>query len=182
MTFLQTHNLPATACFVSRYLSSRPDGVTEAELTELFSPPSLEGPAGKEKDRAGGFATEHTIRALKSIGLIAVDESRLFLAAARRPANESATSDRKILPDRETDTARLSGIHFMLGVGQERLGYFGGQRFPESRVLVSRSGSSRTTLCFRPQRGGCRRGATSTATVPGGAAETPKTDIVGRFQ
>ena len=97
MNFLQTHNLPTTACFVLRYLSSRPDGITDAELTRLLSPPSLKGPAGKEADRAGGLPTKHTIGALKSVGLIDVYKSRLFMAAAYRPANGSTVSDRRML-------------------------------------------------------------------------------------
>ena len=97
MTFLLTHNLPATACFVSRYLSSRPDGIAGPDLPKLVAPPSLDGPAGKEKDRAGGLATEHTIHALKSIGLIDVNKSKLFVPEPWRSEIESATTDRQIL-------------------------------------------------------------------------------------
>ena len=97
MTFLRSHNLPATACFVSRYLSSQPDGIAESDLRQLLAPRSLEGPAGKGRKEVGGFATDHTIGALKSIGLINVSESKLFVAEAWRPALESATSDREVL-------------------------------------------------------------------------------------
>ena len=97
MTFLESHHLPATACFVSRYLSSRPIGIAERELPKLLAPRSLEGPAGKEKNEAGGFAAKHTLGALKSIGLIEVDKSRLLVAEPWRPALELAASDRQIL-------------------------------------------------------------------------------------
>ena len=97
MSFLWSHNLPATACFVSRYLSSQADGIPESDLRRLFAPRSLEGPAGKGRGEVGGLATDHTIVALKSISLIDVSESKLFVAEAWRTAIESAASDREIL-------------------------------------------------------------------------------------
>ena len=97
MRFLQSHNLPATACFVSRYVSSQPHGIAESDLRKLLAPRSLEGPAGKGRGEVGGFATDHTIGALKSIGLIDVNESKLFVAEAWRTALESAASEREIL-------------------------------------------------------------------------------------
>lgn len=97
MSFLWSHNLPATACFVSRCLSSEPDGIAESDLRELLAPRLLDGPAGKKEDEAGGYATDHTIVALKSIGLLNVRESKLFVTATWRPALESAQSDREIL-------------------------------------------------------------------------------------
>ena len=97
MNFLESHHLPATACFVLRHLSSRPNGIAEYDLPKLLAPRSLEGPAGKEKNEAGGYAVKHTIGALKSICLIEVDKSRLLVAEPWRPALESAVSDRQVL-------------------------------------------------------------------------------------
>ena len=97
MSFLETHNLPATACFVSRYLSSQPDGTVGVDLPKLLAPPSLVGPAGKEKGSAGGLATKHTIRALKSAGLIVVRKSKMFVREPWRSEIESALTDREVL-------------------------------------------------------------------------------------
>lgn len=97
MTFLKTHNLPATACFVLRCLSSRPEGIDTRDLAALLAPPSLQGPAGKEDGRAGGLATDHTIEALQEIGLIVGDRTRLLLDRAWREKLPSVPTDREIL-------------------------------------------------------------------------------------
>ena len=97
MTFLRSHNLPAATCFVLRYLSSQPTGVAASHLPKLLAPPSLDGPAPKDRNGAGGFATDHTIQSLRSIRLIDNDKSRLSLANSWRAALESAASDREVL-------------------------------------------------------------------------------------
>ena len=96
MTFLRSHNLPAAACFVLRYLASQPTGVTEPHFPGLLAPPSLDGPAPKDRKGAGGFATDHTIQSLRSIRLIDVEESRLSIAEGWRAVIESATSNREV--------------------------------------------------------------------------------------
>ena len=95
MSFLGSHNLPATARFVLRYLSSEPDGIALSDLPKLLAPPSLDGPAPKDRKGAGGFATKDTIQSLRSIRLINVEKSRLCVTESWRDALESATSDRE---------------------------------------------------------------------------------------
>ena len=97
MTFLQSHNLPATACFVLRFLPSQPSGIAMSDLEKLLAPSSLDGPAPRDRTGAGGYATNHTINSLRSTGLIDGDKSRLFVAEAWQDALESANSDREIL-------------------------------------------------------------------------------------
>lgn len=97
MTFLRSHNLPTTACFVLRYLASRSDGIQASDLAKLLAPPSLEGPAGKDPGHAGGFPTEHTIDGLREIDLVGSDGSKLFVVDPKRDAVNSAASDHEVL-------------------------------------------------------------------------------------
>ena len=97
MTFLRSHNLPATACFVLRFLPSQPTGIAMSDLEKLLAPSSLAGPAPRDRTGAGGYATDHTISSLRSIGLIDSDHSKLFVAEAWQDALASANSDRQIL-------------------------------------------------------------------------------------
>lgn len=84
MSFIsQSHNLPAVGRFLYRYLL-RADDHQEAEsrLVELLAPAGLPGVAGGGPERAGGFASEHTIGALGAIGFLDVASGLVRLGGA----------------------------------------------------------------------------------------------------
>lgn len=84
MTFIsQSHNLPAVGRFLYRYLLSAEDHQeTESNLLELLVPAGLPGVAGGSAESAGGFASDHTIGALRAIGFVDVEAGFVRLGTA----------------------------------------------------------------------------------------------------
>ena len=156
MTLLQSHNLPTTTCFVLRLLPSRRHGIAQSDLEKLLAPFSLEGPAPRDRRGAGGFATDHTISALQSTGLLDGDKFALYVAEAWCDAIEFAKSDREILQIVRRAIFTSPRIEIELGVDRwEWVGQIWGQRFRKSCVLVSRPRSSWTAPCVWPEGIGC---------------------------